>query len=59
MHDPERLARAAIGSFSQGPTVEPNAAAVGLLNEALEALPRHDSLLRARVLAALAVELFD
>ncbi len=58
MHDPERLARAAIGSFSQGPTVEPNAAAVGLLNEALDALPRHDSLLRARVLAALAVELY-
>ena len=58
MHDPERLARAAIGSFSQGPTVEPNDATVGLLNEALEALPRHDSLLRARVLAALAVELY-
>src|ERR1700683_2147754 len=58
MPEPDRLARAAIGSFSQGPTVEPNDPTVGLLNEALEALPRHDSLLRARVLAALAVELY-
>jgi predicted ATPase/class 3 adenylate cyclase len=58
LHDPERLAQAAIGNFSQGPTVEPNDAAVGLLNEALAGLPPDDSLLRARVLAALAVELY-
>ena len=54
--DPERLARAAIGSFTQGTTVESNDAVIALLNEALEALPRNDSMLRARVLAALAVE---
>jgi class 3 adenylate cyclase/tetratricopeptide (TPR) repeat protein len=54
--DPERLARAAIGSFSQGTTVESNDAVIALLKEALEALPRNDSMLRARVLAALAVE---
>jgi class 3 adenylate cyclase/tetratricopeptide (TPR) repeat protein len=56
--DPERLARAAIGGFRQGPTVEPNGAVIAVLEEALAALPRRDGPLRARVLGALGVELY-
>ncbi|MFI5046435.1 MAG: serine/threonine-protein kinase PknK [Acidimicrobiia bacterium] len=58
--DADRLARAAIGNFRghilatpawHGPTIE-------LLEEALDALPDEDGVLRSRVLAALALELY-
>ncbi len=68
--EPERLARAALGHVACrarltlgallfGAKTPRGSKAVGMLQEALEALPSGDSGLRARVLARLATELYN
>jgi hypothetical protein len=63
--DGEMLARAALGyviglgGFLLFARFEAGATGVGLLEEALAALPAHDSPLRARMLAHLAVEMYS
>ncbi len=63
--DGEMLARAALGyviglgGFLLFARFEAGATGIGLLEEALAALPGHDSPLRARVLARLAVEMYS
>jgi tetratricopeptide (TPR) repeat protein len=63
--DGEMLARAAegyvigLGGFLLFARFEAGATGIGLLEEALGALPAEDSLLRVRVLARLAVELYS
>jgi tetratricopeptide (TPR) repeat protein len=63
--DGEMLARAAegyvigLGGFLLFARFEAGATGIGLLEEALAALPAEDSLLRVRVLARLAVELYS
>jgi tetratricopeptide (TPR) repeat protein len=58
--DAQRLARAAIGSFRGHVLADPewHQPTIALLEEALEALPPDDSVLRSRVLAALSLELY-
>jgi len=58
--DPQRLARAAVGSFRGHVLADPgwHEPAIALLEEALGVLPDDDSVLRSRVLAALALELY-
>jgi class 3 adenylate cyclase/tetratricopeptide (TPR) repeat protein len=58
--DAERLARAAVGNFRGHVLATPgwHEPTIGLLEEALVALPDADSALRARVLAALSLELY-
>jgi tetratricopeptide (TPR) repeat protein len=60
LDDPERLARAAVGSFRGHVLANPgwHEPAIALLEEALAALPDDDSELRARALAALSLELY-
>ncbi len=63
--DGEMLARAAegyvigLGGFLLFARFEAGATGIGLLEEALAALPAEDSLLRVRILARLAVELYS
>jgi tetratricopeptide (TPR) repeat protein len=58
--DAERLARAAVGNFRGHVLASPawHESTIELLEEALDALPDDDSVLRARVLAALSLELY-
>jgi class 3 adenylate cyclase len=60
LHDAERLARAAIGNFRGHTLASPSwhEPTIVLLEDALGALPPEDSSLRARVLAALSLELY-
>ena len=58
--DAERLARAAIGNFRGHVLASPgwHQPTITLLEEALDALPDEDTVLRSRVLAALSLELY-